>query len=267
MKIEKMFAESDAYERFMGRWSRQLASLLVTYASVDERDSVLDVGSGLGALAGALSEAIPSVRVTGVDPSQAYVRSAQARTAGDRVRFVVGDAQALEFPDATFDKTLSLLVLNFIRDPAQALREMIRVTRPGGVVAAAVWDYGEGMHMLRAFWDEAVALDSPIAARDEGNMPLCRRGELADLWRANGLEHVDEQPIAIDLAFSSFDDYWRPFLGGQGPAGVYAVSLSEPRRTALEARLRTRLLGSRPDAPFTLPARAWAVKGVVPVHE
>jgi SAM-dependent methyltransferase len=260
---QDIFAESDAYERFMGRWSRRLAPLLVKLASVGDRDSVLDIGSGTGALTFALAEAAPSGRVTGVDPSRAYVRFAQSRASTDRVRFVVGDAQALEFPDATFDKTLSLLVMNFIPDPARALREMVRVTRPGGVVAAAVWDYGDGMEMLRVFWDEAVALDPAIAARDERNMPLCKPGELAALWSVQELERVEEQPIAIELEFASFDDYWRPFLGGQGPAGAYVAALAEPRRAALEARLRSRLLGGRSDGPITLQARAWAVKGVV----
>lgn len=260
----ELFAESDAYERFMGRWSRRIAPLLVRFASVAERDSVLDVGCGTGALASALVEASQSVRVTGVDPSTAYVRSAQAQLSSDGVRFVTGNAEALEFPAATFDKTVSLLVLNFIPDAASALREMFRVTRSGGVVAAAVWDYGEGMQMLRVFWDEAVALDPAIAVRDERTMPLCRRGELGALWRAEGFDRVEEQPLTIDLPFASFDDYWRPFLGGQGPAGAYVVSLPEPARGALEARLRSRLLGTRPDAPFTLEARAWAVRGIVP---
>jgi len=262
----EIFAESDAYERFMGRWSRQLAPHLVKFAFVDEGDSVLDIGSGTGALAFALAEAIPSVRVTGVDPSGTYVRHAQARTPSDRVRFLVGDAQALQLPDATFDKTFSLLMMNFVRDHVKALREMIRVTRTAGVVAAAVWDYGEGMEMLRVFWDEAVALDSTVAVRDERNMPLCRRSELTALWRANGLQEVEEQPIAIELSFVSFDDYWLPFLGGQGPAGAYAASLSETARVALESRLRRRLLGERQEGAFTLRARAWAVKGVVPAR-
>jgi SAM-dependent methyltransferase len=262
----EIFVESDAYERFMGRWSRRLAPLLVKFASVDGRDSVLDVGSGTGALAFTVVEATRSVHVTGVDPSSSYVRYAQARATSDRVRFLVGDAQALQLPDAAFDKTLSLLVMNFIPDPARALREMIRVTRSGGIVAAAVWDYGEGMEMLRVFWDQAVALDSTVAARDERNMPLCRRGELAALWRANGLQQVEEQPIAIELSFASFDDYWSPFLGGQGPAGAYAASLAETARAALESKLRKRLLGERQDGAFTLQARAWAVKGVVPAR-
>jgi SAM-dependent methyltransferase len=261
---QELFAASAAYERFMGRWSRRVAPLLARFASVGGQDSVLDVGSGTGALAFAIAETSPSVRVTGVDPSPAYVRSAQARTPDDRagfVSFTVGDAQALQFPDASFDKTLSLLVMNFIPDPAQALREMIRVTRPGGVVSAAVWDYGDGMEMLRVFWDEAVALDPTIAPRDERNMPLCRRGDLAAVWRANGLEQIEEQAIVIELAFDSFDDYWAPFLGGQGPAGAYAASLSETARAALASRLRRRLVGQRQNGTFTLRARAWTVKG------
>jgi SAM-dependent methyltransferase len=259
-----MFADSHPYERFMGRWSRRLAPLLVTFAAVEDGDAVLDLGSGTGALASALVGAAPSVRVTGVDPSSAYVRDAAGRARSDRVRFVVGDARDLEFPDAAFDRTLSLLVMNFIPEPARALREMVRVTRPGGVVAAAVWEYGDGMEMLRVFWDEAVGLDPAAAARDERHMPLCRRGELASLWRAHGLRHVEEQPISIPLPFDSFDDYWSPFLGGQGPAGLYAASLSDAARTALESRLRARLLAGRRDEGFVLHARAWAVKGVVP---
>jgi SAM-dependent methyltransferase len=247
-----MFSESDGYERFMGRWSRRLAPKFVTFSGVTEGDRVLDVGSGTGALSAAAA-AVESVQVTGIEPSPAYVRYAQEHGDG---RFQVGDALALPFPDDAFDKTLSMLVLNFVPDAPAALQQMIRVTRPGGVVAAAVWDYGDGMQMLRTFWDAAVALDPGAAARDERHMPLCTRGALAELWHAHDLRDVDEQSLTIDLAFASFDDYWQPFLGGQGPAGVYVSTLSESARRALESRLRA-------DVDLTLRARAWAVRGVV----
>ena len=151
-----------------------------------------------------------------------------------------------------------MLVLNFVPDPAAALDQMIRVTRPGGVVAAAVWDYGDGMGMLRTFWDEAVALNPDAEPRDERHMPLCSRGALAELWRTRGLHGVDEQPLTIEMAFSSFDDYWQPFLRGQGPAGAYVSSLSESDRRALQSRLRLRWADG-----LSRTARAWAVRGVV----
>lgn len=259
-----MFGESAAYERFMGRWSRQLAPLLVTFAGVREGDSVLDVGSGTGALAFAIAEAVPSARIVGIDPSAAYVVDANARVTSDRIRFQVGDAQDLQLAGGAFDRVASLLVMNFIPDPMRALREMVRVTRSGGVIAAAVWDYGEGMQMLRIFWDEAVARDPAIAARDERNMPLCKPGELAALWRAQGLIQVEERPLTIRLSFLSFEDFWSPFVGGQGPAGSYVARLSETDREDLRLRLRRRLLGNGgQDREITLEARAWAVKGVV----
>jgi SAM-dependent methyltransferase len=254
--------ESDGYERFMGRWSRRLAPQLVRFASVNEADAVLDVGCGTGALSGAAA-AIPFTRVTGVDPSLSYISHAEKELGGARVRFEVGDALALRFCDATFDRTLSLLMLNHLPDPAAGVREMIRVTRPNGIVAAAVWDYGNGMEMLRIFWDEANALDPTIGARDQRQMPLSRPGELTALWQAYGLQNVEERPLTIDLSFSSFDDFWQPFLFGQRPAGVYAASLSGPANRALRSRLRNRLLMGRLDGGFTLRARAWAVRGVV----
>jgi SAM-dependent methyltransferase len=263
---QSFFAESAAYERFMGRWSRLLAPLLVKFAGIRDGDALLDIGSGTGALAFAAAQAAPSARITGVDPSSAYVAYAQDRAPSDRVRFVVGDAQALQMPDGSFDRVASLLVINFIPDRAKALREMIRVTRTGGIIAAVVWDYGDGMQMLRVFWDEAVALDPAAAARDERNMPLCREGELAALWREHGLTQVEEQPLTVDTSFPSFEDYWESFLGGQGPAGAYAASLPAARRDALRARIRRRLVGNGADRPIALRARAWAVKGIVPAR-
>jgi SAM-dependent methyltransferase len=259
-----VFDESAAYERFMGRWSRQLAPELVKFVGIGEENAVLDIGSGTGALAFAIARAAPSARITGIDPSAEYVTFAQAKSPGDRVRFAVGDAQQLDLPDASFDRVLSLLVMNFIPDRTKALGEMKRVTRPGGVIGAAVWDYGEGMQMLRVFWDEVVARDPAAAPRDERNMPLSKQGELAALWRAQGLQQVEERPLTITTRFASFDDYWSPFLTGQGPAGAYMRQLSDADRTAVRERLRTRLLAGGPDRAMSLRARAWAVKGVVP---
>jgi SAM-dependent methyltransferase len=258
---DSMFSAGDAYERFMGRWSRELAPLLVRFAGVRDGDSILDIGSGTGALAGAAAAAAPSSAILGIDPSEAYVAFAQRRLGGGRVRFEVGDARQLRLADAGFDRTLSLLVLNFVPDPANALREMIRVTRPGGTVVAAVWDYDQGMEMLRIFWDEAVALDPAIDSRDERHMPLCRRGELAALWRDQGLEDVSEDALTIETRFASFDDYWSPFLEKQGPAGAHVAALSSSGREALRLRLRRRLLGDGPDRAIVRTARAWAVRG------
>jgi SAM-dependent methyltransferase len=256
-----LFSAADAYQRLMGRWSRDLAPLLVRFAGVRDGEAVLDVGSGTGALSMAVIAAAPAARVVGIDVSAPYVAYAQKQHAGDRVRFEVGDAQALRFKATTFERALSLLVMNFIPNPGKALDEMVRVTQRSGTVAAAVWDYGEGMEMLRVFWDEAVALNPAMDARDERHMPLCARGQLAALWRAHRLQDVVDEALTIETRFSSFDDYWLPFLGRQGPAGAYVAGLSAPDREALRSRLRQRLLGNGPDRPIALRARAWAVRG------
>src|SRR5581483_10197459 len=154
-----MFSGAERYETFMGRWSRSLAPMFVRFAGVRDDEAVLDVGSGTGALTAAIAAAAPASRIVGVDPSGAYVAAAKARYSGPLVRFEVGDARELRFDDASFDRTVSALMLNFVPAPAAALREMCRVTRPRGTVAAVVWDYGDGMQMLRVFWDEAVGLD------------------------------------------------------------------------------------------------------------
>jgi len=257
-----MFTESQAYERFMGRWSRRLAPEFLTFARLDGARSVLDVGCGTGALASAVLATIGPDRVVGIDLSAAYVDEARSSTADARAAFEVGDGQRLRFDDASFDATVSLLVINFIPDPGKALDEMIRVTRPGGVVAAAVWDYDEGMEMLRVFWDEAVALDPSSEARDERHMPFARAGELADLWRAHGLVDVEDAPVVVPIVFESFDDFWSPFLDGQGPAGAYVAALPEARRRDLERRLRERL-ASAGDGSISMRGRAWAVRGRV----
>ena len=262
---DSMFSEAQAYERFMGRWSRDMAPLLVRFAAVRDGDAVLDVGAGTGALSAAVAAAAPASRVVGIDPTAAYVAFAQAQHKhNSHVTFEVGDAQKMRFDTASFGRTLSLLVVNFIPDARRAVGEMARVTRPKGTVAAAVWDYGEGMEMLRVFWDEAIALRPVNDQKDERHMPFCRRGELAALWRAAGLQDVAEEALTIETRFASFDDYWTPFLAKQGPAGAYTSSLSTADREALRERLRRRLLGDGPDRPLVLRARAWAVRGIVP---
>jgi SAM-dependent methyltransferase len=257
-----MFGEAEAYERFMGRWSRLVAPALVEFAEVHDGGEVLDVGSGTGALSAAVRDATKTTRVVGIDPSQGYVKHANDKEGGPRVRFAVGDAQALALPDATFDRTMSLFVLNFVPDRARALAEMIRVTKPGGMVVAAVWDYGDGMEMLRAFWDEATVFDPAIAKRDEKDMPLCRKGELAAAWRKANLVDVHETALVVTLRFASFDDYWSPFALGQGPAGAYVAKLPADRRAELGSRLRLHLIPDGSDRPIEMRARAWAVRGI-----
>jgi len=254
-------ADEEGYDRFMGRWSRTLAVRFVQFVAVRGGDAILDVGSGTGALAAAVAAAAPSCRLTGVDAAPSQVAIARTRQAGSHARFEVGDAQRLRFVDRRFDRALSLLALNFVPDPVRALDEMIRVTKRGGTIAAAVWDYGRDMEMLRVFWDEATALNPAAAARDERHMPLCRCGELAALWRDRRLTETCEAAITIPMSFASFDDYWSPFLEGEGPAGAYVATLAPGERDALRLRLRRRFLGEGADGPIGLDARAWAVRG------
>lgn len=259
-----MFALSEGYERYMGRWSRLLAPRYIAFAGVGNGERALDVGAGTGSLALALESALPQSEIVGIDPSEAFVGHARASAKSARLRFEVGDAQALRFADRTFDHVMSLLVINFVPDHRKAVGEMRRVTRSRGFVSACVWDYDAGMQMLRGFWDEVVALDPAMAPKDERHMKLCRAGQLGELWRGAGLAEVEESALAIEQDFAAFDDYWAPFLEGVGPGGAYVASLAEDRRRALEARLRRRLLGDRGDGAFTLSARAWCVRGRVP---
>ena len=254
-----VWAAGDAYEAYVGRWSRLVAAAFLSWLDVPPGRRWLDVGCGTGALTAAVVAEAGPAAVVGVDPSAGFVAS--ARISFPQAAFVVGDAQALPLPAGHADVTVSGLALNFVPDPGRAVAEFARVTAAGGVVAAYVWDYAEGMGLMRAFWDAAVALDPAAAALDEGQrFPLCRPEPLARLWASAGLDDVTVRPLDVPTVFTGFDDYWRPFLGGQGPAPGYAMSLSEERRLALRELLRSRL----PDGTIALTARAWAVRGTVP---
>ncbi len=221
----------------------------------------LDVGSGTGALSQTILETAAPLAVHGVDRSQGYVAYARANVADGRASFETGDAQNLPVPPAAFDAAVSGLVLNLIPQPARMLAGMVRAVRPGGVVAVYVWDYAGQMQLLRYFFDAATALDPAAAAHDEGQrFTISQPQPLAELIRAAGLEQVETRAIDVPTVFRDFDDYWLPFLGGQGPAPGYLLSLSDERRAALRERLRA-ALPAAPDGAIALIARAWAVRG------
>lgn len=260
-----MFANAEAYERFMGRWSRLVAPGLVEFAGLKDGARILDVGSGTGSLAFAIGKRYGQAHVVGIDPSKEYVGFAGARNPFPaRAEFEIGDAQGLRFSDSSFDAAVSLLVFNFIPDAGKALRELCRVTKPGGSISAAVWDYGGGMRMLRLFWDAAVSVDAAAEKRDEKRMPLCRAGELLEFWKQGGLKEAREQAIDVRMRFESQADFWEPFLLGQGPAGAYVRSLRGDRVEALHDAVKRSLEKFGKDGPFELEARVWAVRGVVP---
>src|SRR5918998_6622710 len=222
----------DACEPYVARWSRLVAREFVKWLALSPGSRWLDVGCGTGALIQALLEHAAPSEVEGTDPSAAYIALAEARVDDDpRVHFEMGDAQALRAAAATFDVVVSGLVVNFVPRPELAVAEMARVTRPGGTVAAYVWDYAEGMQLMRYFWDAAGVLDQEAKELDEGRrFWLCKPEPLSRLFLSAGLEEVEVRAIEVPTHFRDFDDYWSPFLGGQGPAPSYAMSLSRERR-------------------------------------
>jgi SAM-dependent methyltransferase len=259
-----VWAAGDSYEPYVGRWSRLVAAEFVSWLSVPAKSDWLDVGCGTGALTRVILETADPRTVRGVDPSPNFIEYARARISGRLVSFEVGDAQAIPIADASVDAAVAGLVLNFVPAVADAVSEMTRVVRPERVVAAYVWDYAGKMELMRYFWDSAVALDPAASTLDEGRrFPICSEPALTELFtHAAALQSVEVRPIDIPTHFRDFDDYWSPFLGGQGPAPGYAMSLDEGRRNLLRDRIRAALPVS-PDGTIELVARAWAVKGVV----
>jgi SAM-dependent methyltransferase len=257
----EVWAVGDAYEAYIGRWSRRVAEVLLPWLALPGDRRWLDVGCGTGALtAAALASAQPA-EIIGIDPSEGFLATAGAQIVDPRVTFRVGDAQSIPFADNRFDVVVSGLALNFVPDPHRAVAEFARVARHGGVVAAYVWDYADGMAMLRFFWDSAASLDPAAAEEDEARrFPICQPDALREVWTGAGLDDVAVQGIEIPTVFVTFEDYWRPFLGSQGPAPGYVTSLPDQRRDALRDRLRDRLPVAA-DGSISLTARAWAVRG------
>jgi SAM-dependent methyltransferase len=250
------------YEQYVGRWSRQVAPLFLAWLKIAAGRRWLDVGCGTGALCAAIVDRCSPASVAGVEPSEGFLRTAKENLAG-RAALHQGSATAIPLEDASVDVVVSGLVLNFVPDQPAALREMARVTSGRGTIAAYVWDYAGKMELMRIFWDTAVGLDRGAAQLDEGaRFPLCRPEALEELFAGAGLQDVDVRPIDIPTSFADFDDYWRPFLGGQGPAPAYVMSLDESARVRLRERLRERV-PTEANGAIALTARAWAARGRV----
>lgn len=259
-------ASGDGYELVMGRWSRRLAELFLDFSGYADGESVLDAGCGTGRLTFALAQRGKNLRIRGVDFSPAYIEHAARHNADPNITFEAGDICALPFADASFDRVLSLLVLHFVTEPARAVAELRRVGRPGATVAAAVWDARGGYISNRMFWDTAATLDAKASEARARNLtrPMTRPGELAAAWRAGGLTDVRDTALMIRMEFSSFDDYWAPFVGKDGPAAAYVTALGAAEQDRLRQAVREAYLDGETDGPRSYAAIAWAVTGKVP---
>ena len=261
-QLADVWAAGDAYEPYIGRWSRVVAREFLAWLGDTPVSTCVDVGCGTGALTQTILATHHGTRVNAIDASFGFVSYARAHTADTRATFTVADARSLPFASEHADAAVSALVLNFVPNPATALSEMTRVVRRGGIVATYLWDYAEGMEAIRRFWDAAIELHAAAAELDEARrFPLCEPTALASLWSSAGLESVESRAIEIPTRFASFDDYWTPFLGGQGPAPSFVNTLGERDREQLRNHLRASLPSDAGGA-ITLGARAWAVRGV-----
>lgn len=250
------------YEQYVGRWSRKVASEFLAWLQVASALKWGDVGCGTGALVDTILAECEPQSITAIDRAEGFIAEARQRITDSRVRFEVGDATALPWPSESCDVTVSGLVLNFVPDADRTAKEMARITRPGGKVAAYVWDYAGGMQMLRYFWDVAVELNPNDSALDQAErFPLCQPEPLEALFRRAGLNAISVRSIDIPTVFRNFDDYWIPFLGKQGAAPTYVASLNDEMRDRIRDALKARLVAST-EGSIDLTARAWAVQGV-----
>lgn len=245
---------AEAYDRYMGRYSRLLSAQLADLAAVRRGQRVLDVGCGTGALTGELVERLGASAVAAVDPSEPFVAATRTRYPGVDVRQT--SAERLPFPEDAFDATLAQLVVHFMKDPIAGISEMARVTRRDGVVAACVWDHGGSQGPLRLFWDAARALDPDVD--DGSDLPGTHRGHLKELFEGAGLRAVEAAALSVSLEHPTFEGWWEPFTHGVGPAGDYLASLDADRRTDLRDACRRQV----PSEPFTVDAVAWAARGL-----
>ncbi len=256
-----VWAAGALYEPYVGRWSRRVAGEFLHWLSIRDGCDWLDIGCGTGALTQTVLDRAAPASIRGIDPSDAFIGYAAANILDPRASFKVGEARSLPVETASCDAVVSGLVLNFVPEPLRAVTEMIRVVRPGGDVAVYVWDYAGRMELMRYFWDAAVAQDEHAFDLDEGRrFPICQPGPLAELFAGTELTDVMTTGIDVPTHFRDFDDYWTPFLSGQGPAPGYAMSLPPERRDALRESLRA-ALPIAVDGSIPLVARAWAVRG------
>jgi ubiquinone/menaquinone biosynthesis C-methylase UbiE len=259
-----MFEVAEAYEVMMGRWSRQLAPLFVEFVGVRDGEKVLDVGCGTGSLSATLARVTRAVKIVGIDPSNGFIEYARTQFSDPRVNFDVGDAQTLPYPDASFDRCLALLAVDYIPDAPKATLQMRRVTKTAGLVATTMWDRSRANELYGCFWDAAEAIDPTAKRPSERRRSYGSAEALSDLWKGAGLSDIEVTNLTIRCEFSSFDELWRRYLTGEGPPGPYMAALSTDRREALRKAMRQNVLGDGPDGPFSLKAKAWAVKGIVP---
>ena len=257
------YGNGDAYDRYMGRWSTILARRFLDFVEIGAAERILDIGSGTGSLTRVIAESTTASGIIGIEPVQQFVRSARRRTSDPRVRFDHGAVEELPYPDAEFDASLAQLTFHHFPDGEAALSEMLRVTRPGGLVAACEWDAGPGMEMFRILADTLVAVHPPSGAQHSLRQ-YAGPGELLDLWTACRIKDVEEESITVPLTFADFSDFWIPFT--EGPSGVVnrLNALSPTVKADFQRRLKHRLLNGKSDGPITLHARAWAVRGWAP---